>query len=179
MLVLLLAAGSAAAVAEAAAAARNWINFNLTLSDQSPLVIFEEGGPWNSSFSKSDWSTYKQGQAGKGDSWHWINNGPATRSQFSVDLHASAIVVIGDKNGSPPPDGAINASIDRFSDTGNSTKEDVPTSEDIKLSAGQLVRLSNLDVGKQNVVTFSIQDQVPGMYNVREVVVTTAMMSDA
>lgn len=184
MFALLLAAG-------AAVATRNLVPFQLTISDQSPLVQFTPATPvgWNSSFTKSDWLSYTEGQGGMGASWHWINTSawePVARPGFSVGLSASDIIVMGDVNGSPPADNAIAAVVTEYreegagqgpADEGNST--DIPASQGIKLSPGQLARVSNLDVDRPLLVEFTITDAVPSVYNVRTVIVTTALWSDA
>lgn len=182
MLAFLLAAGPVAA-------ARNLIPFTLTLSDQSPLISFSPDGSaglqprWSSSFTKSPWSTYTDGQAGMGDSWHWINTSMTLESNiicgFGVDLEASDIIVMGTKNGSPPPDGAIDAAIEGYSDKGESTSTDVPASDGIKLSSGQLARVSNLDAHRSLSVNFTIRDKAASMYNVQKIMVTTALWSEA
>ncbi|BEI96347.1 hypothetical protein CcaverHIS631_0112960 [Cutaneotrichosporon cavernicola] len=186
MFVLLLAAG-------AAVAARNLVPFQLSISDQSPLVQFSATGPtgWNSSFSRSSWATYTQGQAGMGSSWHSINTsdwGSYARPNFSISISASDIIVMGDVNGSPPADNSINATITEYpqaetstgtgpSSGGNTTG--VPASQGVKLAPGQLARLSNLDENKPFSVGFTITDALPGVYNVRGFVVTTGLLSDA
>ncbi|BEJ17671.1 hypothetical protein CspHIS471_0610720 [Cutaneotrichosporon sp. HIS471] len=186
MFVLLLAAG-------AAVAARNLVPFQLSISDQSPLVQFSATGPtgWNSSFSRSSWATYTQGQAGMGTSWHSINTsdwGSYARPNFSISISASDIIVMGDVNGSPPADNSINATITEYPEAETSTgtgpssggnTTGIPASQGVKLAPGQLARLSNLDENKPFSVGFIITDAVPGVYNVRGFVVTTGLLSDA
>lgn len=187
MLALLLAGGVAAAT-------RSLVPFNITLKDQSPLVRFVPEGlgeGWNSSFTKSPWSTYTQGQTGLGESSHSINTSATLQSNttcgFYLDIESSEIIVMGDKGGSPPPDGAITVELTDYEDTasaggpaaeqGNTTG--VPASDSVRLSPGQIARVSNLDVDKSLLVRFTIEDKDPGTYRVRSFQITTALLSDA
>ncbi|GMK57435.1 hypothetical protein CspeluHIS016_0402690 [Cutaneotrichosporon spelunceum] len=175
-----------------AVAARNLVPFQLTISDQSPLVEFSTTGTvaWNSSFSRSAWTTHTDGQAGMGASWHWINTtawDSYARPNFSIGVSASDIIVNGDVNGSPPNDTAIDAVVTEYSGvqtggagpTGGTNTSGVPASQGVKLSPGQLARVSGLDVNKPLSVQFTITEAVPSVYNVRGFVVTTALWSDA
>jgi hypothetical protein len=185
MFALLLVAG--VAVAE-----RIFVPFELTISDQSPLVSYTPAGPggWNSTFSKSAWGSYTQGQAGRGVSRHWVNTTswePVARPAISIGMSASDIIIMGDVNGSPPADNAIAATVTEYpmhevgtgpaGGDGSNTTE-VPASQGLKLSSGQLARVSGLDIEKPLLVEFTITDAAPSVYNVRSFIVRTALWSD-
>lgn len=190
MFALLLAAG-------VALAARNTLPFTISLTDQSPILTFYATGNdasdalWNSSFSRSPWETHTEGQAGMGASWHHYNtsalpaNSTASTARVGMTLtvEASEIVVWGDKDGSPPPNGSIVVEISDSEEAstvmGGGNKSTVPAADGVKLSPGQLARLTNLASDQELTYDFLLENQTSGVYNVRKVDVIAALSSDA
>lgn len=189
MFALLLAAG-------VALAARNSIPFTITLTDQSPLLSFypsddaELPGLWQTSFGGG--SVGDRVQPGTGASMHYYNTSaqPATdasgqRRPVGIQLKAEAseIVVWGDKDGSPPPNGTITVQMSGSTEAAGTGMDNetttVPSADGVKLAPGQLARLTNLPADEMFYYDFMINDTAPGVYNVRKVDVSTALVSDA